>query len=113
MALRAIEVDSQINSRLAGLSAAPTDRQLEAMNAMRITEERKIRDLFVGLGSEGFRQFLAKTAWDPADLTGKTCVDALTRCDELFGDRKHPILALVDLYTASKKPRETYKEFVV
>ncbi|MCP3665951.1 MAG: hypothetical protein GY696_26215 [Gammaproteobacteria bacterium] len=98
---------------MAGLSAPPTERQLEAMEEMRIMEERKIRDLFVGLSSEGFRQFLAKTAWDPVDLTGKTCADALTRCDELFGEKKYRILALVDLYTASKKPRETYEEFVV
>ncbi len=40
----------------------------------------------------------------------RRCVDEV---DELFGGRKHPILALLDLYTASKKPRETYEEFVV
>ena len=107
------QLQDQVDSRRAGMAAAPTADQEAALTCMAYSDKKQLLDFFTCLGSEGLRQFLIKTNWDPSHLDGRTMAEAWTAADELFGTAKHPILARRELYTAPKKPRETFEQYVV
>ncbi|MCP3668573.1 MAG: hypothetical protein GY696_39845, partial [Gammaproteobacteria bacterium] len=81
----------QIANKRLSLREPITVDQQQTLDSLRLTATDALRDLFLGIGSEGFRKFDLKSGWDFDNLAQHTLDDALAICDGLFREKQHPV----------------------
>ncbi len=82
----------QIANKRLSLREPITAAQQQTLDSLTLTAMDTLRDLFLGLGSEGFRKFDLKSGWDFDNLAQHTLDEALAICDGLFREKQHPVL---------------------
>ena len=108
------EVGKSVLRRMVSIPGNPTAHQQAAIDALAAIEEVKVRKFLSCLGSETLRQFKTKvgTAWGHTQIANKTLAQAKDIGDQLFGDLRHHLTSLTDLYAARRKSTETTEQFL-